>query len=279
MTSPSPKPLCVRAHARASTFCKQDRFKKDFKKRNSTLVESSPYRICSPVSASSRATRSSHLDSGQILLVLNLVSGQTFQSFWSWSWLGVRLFNPFVLDLGQWSNFSILDLILVSGQTFQSLWSGVKFGPPRIVTISSIIKGTGTICQCLPGRPVKHKWGQLDGGYEHVRQVARDNSLLWCYRPACACVQLLRGRWHFESLLSGCLQTDQAPTHHPENIWTLKKSKEERNPLHRLNLSCARLERNNLFLGRAGPENRAGLSDTEFAFFPPTRFLFCVLVL
>ena len=53
--------------------------------------------------------------------------------FWSWTWSVVRLFNLFGLGIGQWSNFSILDLILDSGQTFQSLWSGVKLGPPRIV--------------------------------------------------------------------------------------------------------------------------------------------------
>ena len=98
MTSPSPKPLCLRAHARASTFCKQDRSEKDCKKKNSTLVESSPYRICSPVSASSRATRSSHL-----------VGGQTFQS-WSWSWTVVRFF-------WSWS------------------WTVVKLGPTRVVII------------------------------------------------------------------------------------------------------------------------------------------------
>ena len=118
MTSPSPKPLCVRAHARASTFCKQERLQeKEF-----NLGRKLPISDLLP---SLRVLQGNAiLPPGQIYNSFGLELGQ---------WSLVRLFNPFGLDNGQWSNFSILDLILDSGQTFQSLWSGVKLGPPRIV--------------------------------------------------------------------------------------------------------------------------------------------------
>ena len=73
MTSPAPKPLATKEEARASTF------KVTYKWQvlntgeaagvcgKPTFEASSPYRICSPVSASSTATRSSHLTFNTII--------------------------------------------------------------------------------------------------------------------------------------------------------------------------------------------------------------------